>query len=171
MKPGHVTSVTSAAQPSGWNCIPSTRCPARPTNCGDSKRARSPRLAITMDGSTRWPPCERQARRPSGSGRVPAPDDYISYEFEWGFIYNVEAGEDIRVLDLTDQPGPGLPDHDFWLFDDQTVVQMLYRPDGTQIGRELLADPDLDTYLGYQDKAWCGSVPFGDYLAGLAPRV
>jgi hypothetical protein len=97
--------------------------------------------------------------------------DYIRYEFEWGFTYNVEAGEDIRVLDLTDQPDPGLPDHDFWLFDDQIVVQMLYRPDGTQIGRELLADPDLDTYLGYQNKAWCGSVPFGDYLAGLAPRV
>ena len=44
--------------------------------------------------------------------------DYIRYEFAWGFAYNVEAGEDIRVLDLTGRPDPGLPDHDFWLFDE-----------------------------------------------------
>lgn len=74
---------------------------------------------------------------PSGSGGAAALTDYIRYEFEWGFVYNVEAGEDIRVLDLTDRPGPGLPDHDFWLFDDQSVVKMMYRPDGTQIAREL----------------------------------
>ena len=88
--------------------------------------------------------------------------DYIRYEFEWGFAYNVEAGEDIRVLDLTGQPDPGLPDHDFWLFDEQTVVKMLYRPDGTQIGRELIPSPDLEAYLGYRDLAWRDAIPFRD---------
>lgn len=98
--------------------------------------------------------------------------DYIRYEFRWGFVYNVEAGEDIRVLDLTDQSGPELPDHDFWLFDDTTVVKLLYRPDGTQIGRELLTDPDLHAYLGWRDAAWQAAVPFRDYWAGLeASRV
>jgi hypothetical protein len=88
---------------------------------------------------------------------------YIKYEFEWGFVYNVRAGENIRVLDLTDRPGPKLPDHDFWLFDDTYVVRMLYRPDGTQIGRELLEDPDLDAYLAWRDAAWEAAVPFSDY--------
>ena len=88
---------------------------------------------------------------------------YIHYEFEWGFVYNVAAGEDIRVLDLTDQPGPTLPEHDFWLFDETTVVKLLYGPDGTQIGRELAEDPDLDTYLGWRDGAWRDAVPFRDY--------
>ena len=97
--------------------------------------------------------------------------DYIRYEFEWGFVYNVAAGEDIRVLVLTDAPGPELPDHDFWLFDESTVVKLLYRPDGTQIGRELVADPDLDTYLSWRDAAWQEAVPFRDYWAGIAPRV
>jgi Family of unknown function (DUF6879) len=97
--------------------------------------------------------------------------DYILYEFAWGFVYNVQAGEDIRVLDLTDQPGPKLPDHDFWLFDDTTVVKLMYRPDGTQIGRELLANPDLDAYLGWRDAAWQAAVPFRDYWAGLSSRV
>lgn len=93
--------------------------------------------------------------------------DYIRYEFAWGFVYNVEAGEDIRVLDLTDQPGPKLPDHDFWLFDDTTVVKLMYRADGTQEGRELLADSNLDAYLTWRDAAWQAAVPFRDYWAGL----
>lgn len=97
--------------------------------------------------------------------------DYIRYEFEWGFVYNVAAREDIRVLDLTDQTAPALPDHDFWLFDESTVVKLLYRPDGTQIGRELLADPDVGAYLSYRDAAWRNAVPFSDYWAGLAPGV
>ncbi len=97
--------------------------------------------------------------------------DYIRYEFEWGFVYNVAAGEDIRVLDLTDGPGPVLPDHDFWLFDESTLVKLLYRSDGTQIGRELVADPDTDAYLSWRDAAWQEAVPFRDYRAGLAPRV
>ena len=97
--------------------------------------------------------------------------DYIRYEFAWGFVYNVEAGEDIRILDLTDQPGPKLPDHDFWMFDDTTVVKLLYRPDGTQEGRELLDNPDLDAYLAWRDAAWQAAVPFRDFWAGLASRV
>lgn len=94
--------------------------------------------------------------------------DYIRYEFEWGFVYNVAAGEDIRILDLTDWPGPELPDHDFWLFDEQAVVKLLYRPDGTQIGRELVVDPDIAAYLSWCDAAWQQAVPFQDYEAGLA---
>jgi hypothetical protein len=93
--------------------------------------------------------------------------DYIQYEFSWGFVYNVEAGEDIHVLDLTGRPGPNLPDHDFWLFDDSTVVKMLYRPDGTQIGRELVEHPDLDSYLSWRDAAWEQAVPFSGYWRGL----
>jgi hypothetical protein len=98
--------------------------------------------------------------------------DYIEYEFAWGFAYNVEAGEDIRILDLTDQLGPVLPNHDFWLFDDTTVVKLLYRPDGTQIGRELVQDADLGAYLSWRDTAWEQAVPFRDYWQGkLTTRV
>jgi hypothetical protein len=97
--------------------------------------------------------------------------DYIQYEFEWGFVYNVAAGEDIRVLDLTARPEPDLPDHDFWLFDEATVVKLLYRPDGTQIGRELVEAPDVSAYLRYRDAAWQEAVPFSEYWAGLAPGV
>jgi len=89
--------------------------------------------------------------------------DYVRYEFTWGFAYNVQAGEDIRILDVTDRRAPALPDHDFWLFDDSQLVRLLYRPDGTQIGRELAQAPDLAEYRAWRDAAWEGAVPFRDY--------
>jgi hypothetical protein len=98
--------------------------------------------------------------------------DYTEYEFAWGFAYNVEAGEDIRILDLTDRAESDLADHDFWLFDETSVVKLLYRPDGTQIGRELVQDPDLAAYLSWRDTAWEQAVPFRDYWQGkLTTRV
>lgn len=88
---------------------------------------------------------------------------YTRWEFVWGYDWNVKAGEDIRILDTTDDLGPELPDHDFWLFDETTVVKLLYREDGTQIGRELVEHPDLNTYLTWRDAAWLASVPYTDY--------
>jgi hypothetical protein len=92
--------------------------------------------------------------------------DYIRYEFEWGFVYNVEAGEDIRILDMTGRASPALPDHDFWMFDETTIVKMLYRDDGAQLGRELVDSPDLDAYLGWRDATWQPATPFRDYWPG-----
>lgn len=94
--------------------------------------------------------------------------DYLRYEFAWGYALTVEAGEDIRILDLAERPDPGLPDEDFWLFDDRVVVRMLYEPDGTQIGRELVDDPDLDTYRRWKQLALDHSVPFTRYYAKLS---
>lgn len=76
---------------------------------------------------------------------------YTRWEFVWGYDWNVKAGEDIRILDVTDGTGSQLPDHDFWLFDETTVVKLLYQPDGTQIGRELVGHPDVDKYLAWRD--------------------
>ncbi|WKK22238.1 hypothetical protein QZH56_26060 [Streptomyces olivoreticuli] len=90
--------------------------------------------------------------------------DYQRYQFAWGIPGNIEAGEDIRVLDLTDRD-PGLPDQDFWLFDETTVVHLNYRPDGTQINRELIESPDLGKYLGWRNVALENAVPFGEYRA------
>jgi len=98
--------------------------------------------------------------------------DYTRYEFSWGFAWNVEAGEDIRVLDLTGRARPALSDHDFWLFDESMVVELLYREDGTQTGRELVEDPDLGAYLGWRDAAWESAIPFRDYWQDVpTPRV
>ncbi|MDT0347629.1 DUF6879 family protein [Streptomyces litchfieldiae] len=62
--------------------------------------------------------------------------DYLRFEFEYYYRHHARVGEDVRILDLTDRENPGLPDQDFWMFDEAKVVLMHYRPDGTQISRE-----------------------------------
>jgi hypothetical protein len=91
---------------------------------------------------------------------------YTKWEFVWGYDWNVKAGEDIRILDVTDRSDIELPEHDFWLFDARTVVELLYNPDGTQIGRELVEHPDLSRYLVWRDTTWDEAVPFTDYHQG-----
>ncbi|MFF7587118.1 DUF6879 family protein [Kitasatospora purpeofusca] len=88
--------------------------------------------------------------------------DYLRYEFAH-YRHNVEAGEDVRILDLTDRPNPGLPDQDFWLFDDRRTVLMDYRPDGTQIGRRI-HDGDAAPYSAWKRLAIAESVPFPEYV-------
>ncbi len=85
--------------------------------------------------------------------------DYLRYEFA---VYRrtVEAGEDVRILDLTDRPDPGLPAQDFWLFDDTGVVRMNYDPVGTQLGRELLEDIDPAPYIAWKRLALEYAEPF-----------
>jgi hypothetical protein len=63
---------------------------------------------------------------------------YLRYECEWGYRPNVEAGEDIRIIDLAEQTPPAdLPDHDFWLVDDRYGVRMLYDLRGQFLGAEI----------------------------------
>ncbi|MEU6406103.1 DUF6879 family protein [Streptomyces sp. NPDC046985] len=88
---------------------------------------------------------------------------YSRYLFEWCIPGNVAAGEDYRIVDVTERPNPGLPEQDFWLFDESTVVHLNYRPDGTQINRELIQDRDISTYLAWRDLALENAVPFSAY--------
>ncbi|BAJ32364.1 hypothetical protein KSE_66050 [Kitasatospora setae KM-6054] len=88
--------------------------------------------------------------------------DYLRFEFAH-YWHNVGAGEDVRILDLTDRENPGLPDQDFWLFDDSRVVLMNYRPDGTQISREVF-EGDHRTYVDWKRLAIAESVPFAEYM-------
>lgn len=85
---------------------------------------------------------------------------YSRYLFEWCVPGNVAAGENYQIVDVTERPNPGLPDQDFWLFDEATVVHLDYRADGTQINRELMRDPDIDRYLAWRDLALESAVPF-----------
>ncbi|WP_267246565.1 DUF6879 family protein [Streptomyces sp. PR69] len=88
---------------------------------------------------------------------------YSRYLFEWGIPGNVAAGEDYQIVDLTDRTNPGLPEQDFWMFDESTVVHLNYRPDGTQINRELIQEPDIGKYLAWRDLALESAVPFSVY--------
>ena len=93
--------------------------------------------------------------------------DYLRYEFAV-YAHTVRAGEDVRILDLTDQADArACRPFDFWLFDEARVVRMDYDADGRQIGREWLEDVDPAPYVAWKRLALELAVPFLDYQAKL----
>ncbi|MFF7467975.1 DUF6879 family protein [Streptomyces sp. NPDC008092] len=89
--------------------------------------------------------------------------DYLRFEFEYYYRHHVKAGEEIRILDVTDRANPLPAAQDFWMFDRTKVVLMNYREDGTQINRELHSD-DPAPFIEYQRIAITESVPFLEYV-------
>ncbi|MCX5246279.1 hypothetical protein OG895_13700 [Streptomyces sp. NBC_00201] len=90
--------------------------------------------------------------------------DYQRYQFAWGIPANIAAGEDIRILDVTreDYELP-LSETDWWMFDEMRIVQLNYRPDGTQINREIFTG-DTAPYLEWKRIAIAHSAPFSEYV-------
>jgi len=84
--------------------------------------------------------------------------DYLRYEFAV-YRHTGAAGEDVRILDVTDRPDPGLPRKDFWLFDDTSIVRMDYDGQGRQLGRELLEDTDPGPYVQWQQVSLAHALP------------
>jgi hypothetical protein len=91
--------------------------------------------------------------------------DYLRFEFMY-YAAHAAAGDDIRILDVTDRPNPLEGVQDFWLFDRSEVVLMHYEADGTQISREAF-EGDVTPFLEYQRTALAESVPFEEYVKGL----
>lgn len=91
--------------------------------------------------------------------------EYLRYEFMY-YLPHAWAGEDIRIMDVTDRPNPLSEVQDFWMFDRAQVVLMHYEADGTQISREIY-EGDVEPYVEYQRIALAESVPFEEYVKGL----
>jgi hypothetical protein len=91
-------------------------------------------------------------------------NDYLRFECEWAYTYNVEAGEDTRILDLAEVPRPpALIDEDFWLLDDHAAVRMHYDDDDRYLGGEIVLASLLPRYRAARDAAWSAGVPFTAY--------
>jgi hypothetical protein len=90
---------------------------------------------------------------------------YLRYECEWGYLPNVAAGEDVRILDLAERSLPPAADigHDFWLLDDQVAVRMHYDQNGMFQGAEVLPDAGLPRYRAARDAALEAAEPFTSY--------
>lgn len=69
---------------------------------------------------------------------------YLRYACEWGYAYNVTAGQDIRILELSSGDlFTWLTDvGDFWVIDDSEVVQMHYDDGGRFVGADVIDDHD-----------------------------
>lgn len=86
---------------------------------------------------------------------------YDLYSAEWGYAYNVQAGEEVRILDLHEQDLPqaaeGLPD--FWLIDDRALL-MHYDDEDRFLGAGYAADADRPRYLAARDALLATAVDF-----------
>ncbi|MGW1505732.1 DUF6879 family protein [Streptomyces mirabilis] len=91
--------------------------------------------------------------------------EYLRYEFMY-YLPHAWAGEEIRIMDVTDRNNPLAGVQDFWMFDKKEVVLMNYEADGTQINREAY-EGDVTPYVEYQRIALAESVPFEEYVKGL----
>jgi hypothetical protein len=76
---------------------------------------------------------------------------------------NVEAGEDIRLLPDHLARELGLPEHDFWIFDEVQVAILQFGPDGLT-GAEIVTEPaTVARYNSWRNIAWTTAVPFDDF--------
>ncbi|MBF6175248.1 DUF6879 family protein [Nocardia blacklockiae] len=77
---------------------------------------------------------------------------------------NIRAGEDIRWLPRHDAP-PGLPDDDWWLFDDEFVAFTAFERDGSALpGWMAVDDPAIAAhYAERREQLWRRGIPHHEY--------
>jgi hypothetical protein len=97
--------------------------------------------------------------------------DYLRFELTCAYPANVEAGEDVRILQSSQWAPLTLPQDDFWLFDDREAAFLIYDADGNFQGAETTSDPAvIADYREARDLAMRHSVPLADYLASLGMK-
>lgn len=83
------------------------------------------------------------------------PSEYLLFEFEWGYLGNIAAGESIRILDLTEQTRPReVLDGEFWLMDEARAAAMSYDEDGRFLYAETAEGPLAAPYVAAAQAAW-----------------
>nr|WP_147267898.1 DUF6879 family protein [Spongiactinospora rosea] len=79
---------------------------------------------------------------------------------------NLEAGEEIGYLPRQTVADISLPDEDYWLIDDDTLVLSLFEPDGSSGGLVLVRDEALiNQCVQVRDLTWPRAVPYVQYVA------
>lgn len=90
--------------------------------------------------------------------------DYLRFELSFTGRA-VEAGEDIRIMAAHDADALGLPDEDFWFFDDRLVVVLQFGDTGVAAA-EVIDDPaDVARYRAVQHQAMSVAVPYLEWRA------
>ena len=96
--------------------------------------------------------------------------DYLRFEL-WVYEQTAAAGENIGIIHV--QPGevPELGRDDFWLFDDELAVRLLYDREGRFIGPVAVTGPEVNVYRYRRDAALRQAIPLATYLEAAPSRV
>jgi len=91
--------------------------------------------------------------------------DYIRWGLDVSPL-NIEAGEDIRYLPRRLTEDLKLPDEDYWLLDDDTLILSVFSPDGRTGGFASEPSPGLlRQCLAVRDQVWDRAIPYTEYVA------
>jgi len=93
--------------------------------------------------------------------------DYQRYECEWGYTYLVDAGEQIRILDLSHRSDDGgiRAIGDFFLIDNAHALRMIYDDNDRFVGAEAVSPVEAVQYRQVADAAWTLAEPFASWWA------
>ncbi|MGW0805284.1 DUF6879 family protein [Nonomuraea sp. NPDC002799] len=90
--------------------------------------------------------------------------DYTRYALA-GARINIDGGEEIRYMARHRAVELGLPEHDYWLFDDRLVAWMHFDDQDAFLGVELIGEPAaVEQHLAWQAMAWEHATPYNDYI-------
>ena len=91
--------------------------------------------------------------------------DYIGWGLDVSPL-NIEAGEDIRYLPRHLSEDIKLPDEDFWLLDDDTLILSVFSADGRTGGFAREPAPELlSQCVAVRDQVWDRAIPYAQYVA------
>lgn len=91
--------------------------------------------------------------------------DYLAYELVWEYGPHSTAGEDIRIIPVTDHWPDDVPQSDFTLFDSSLLFQLNYDPDGTWLGAQLVTDhASVVAACLARDAALHQAMPWSEYM-------
>lgn len=93
---------------------------------------------------------------------------YLRYQFEWCYVSNVGAGQDVRVLDVTETPAAAalFDVGDLAVIEGRHVARMRYGADGEFQGAVAAGADAADGYVALAEMAWTLATPFTTWWAG-----
>lgn len=90
---------------------------------------------------------------------------YLRYELGWGYLTNMEAGEEFFILDTTERENPLADAPDFWLFDEEAPAVMNYDDAGAFLGPTFVPADRAAEFVALRDTALAHAVPFTEWWA------
>jgi hypothetical protein len=88
--------------------------------------------------------------------------EYLRYEL-WSYLASHAVGQEIYLVDRGDHAELADLHEDFWLYDDEVAVRMVYDADGRFLHPECV--DDIEHYREMRDIALRHAEPLGDYFA------
>lgn len=93
--------------------------------------------------------------------------DYLRYQFEWCYVPNMAAGQQIRVLSTETTPAADavLELGDFYVIEGIRAARMRYGDDGSFDGVAAVGDDAARSYRAIAEMAWNMATPFTEWWA------